>query len=125
MRTVLAVALASVCVAAFGLLAACSGNHDVAKGTIRGRLLAVGGPAPGAARPLPGTVILQDTATHLKTVVHVKADGRYLAIVAVGRYAIEGRSPLYGSGKYRCKAFKDATASVNAQVVADVVCEEV
>jgi hypothetical protein len=125
MRTVLAVALACVYFAAFGLLAACSGNHDVAKGTIRGRLLAVGGPAPGTARPLPGTVTLQNAVTHLKTIVHVNADGRYLTTVAVGRYAIEGRSPLYGSGKYRCKAFKDATASVAAPAVVDVFCQEV
>jgi hypothetical protein len=125
MRTVFSAALASVCFAAFGLLAACSANHDVAKGTIRGRLLAVGGPAPGTARPLPGTVTLQNSVTHLKTIVHVSADGRYLATVAVGRYEIEGRSPLYGSGKYSCRAFKDARASVKVPAVANVFCEEV
>ena len=90
--------------------------------TIDGRLLAVGGPAPGTARPLPGTVIVRTPTSEIS--VPVGNDGRYSAEVPPGRYEIEGHSPLYGSGKYLCRALKSASPAANETTTANVYCQE-
>jgi hypothetical protein len=93
-------------------------------GTIRGRLLAVGGPAGIPNRALPGTVTLTNTRTHLHQSVPVGADGRYSVPVTPGRYTIDGRSPKYGSGRYACHAPQPVQITTGTTVHADVICEE-
>jgi hypothetical protein len=115
----------TICATLLALLAACTNSDDAALATISGRLLAVGGPAPGTARPLPGTVTLENTATHSTTLLRVGQDGRYTTSVGAGTYKIVGHSPLYGSGKYECKSPKTVTTAANAKARADVFCEEV
>ena len=53
--SLIGLALGVACLA--GITAACSG-HNPADGTLTGHLYGVGGPAPGLARPWPGTVTL-------------------------------------------------------------------
>jgi hypothetical protein len=88
---------------------------------IGGRLLAVGGPAPGTAHPLPGTVILRSPGSEIT--VPVGKTGRYSAEVPPGRYEVDGHSPLYGSGKYSCRALKPVTPAANGTTTANVYCQ--
>jgi hypothetical protein len=90
--------------------------------TIHGRLLAVGGPAPGAPRPLPGTVTLSTTDSEIT--VLVDNDGRYSAEVSPGTYEVVGHSPQYGSGTYLCRAAGPVTATADETVDTNVVCQE-
>jgi hypothetical protein len=116
MRCTLAAGIAALAMVA---LAGCSSHADATgttstssaqetsragadQGTVRGTLLLVGGPAPGAPRPAsPGTVTLSGPS-----VVRVEVDGRgrFETTVGVGRYHSTGTSPLFGSGKYLCQA---------------------
>lgn len=59
------------------------------KATIRGRLLLVGGPAPGTPRPIAGSVVVREGAS-VVAVIAVEKDGRYSAVLAPGIYRIAG-----------------------------------
>lgn len=110
--------MATVCLA--GLIAACSGQNQ-ADGTLTGHLYGVGGPAPGAPRPWPGTVTLTGPGVHRD--VSVGASGSYSVTVPAGRYTITGHSPLYGSGTYLCQAAGAATVASGHTTKADVLCQ--
>jgi hypothetical protein len=97
------------------------GRHP-ASATIHGRLAAVGGPAPGAPRPLPGTVTVRTPTSEIT--VPVGKDGRYSVEVAPGHYQVEGHSPYYGDNKYLCRAAQPVTAGASAQATANVYCQE-
>ena len=97
-------------------------NTHPVTATIEGKLLAVGGPAPGAPRPLPGDVTLRSPGSEIT--VPVGKGGHYSTEVPPGTYEIEGRSPFYGSGKYLCRALKSATPAANATTTANVYCQE-
>jgi len=120
--------LAGACLA--GLLAACSsGPHPAgpattpapAEGTLTGHLYAVGGPAPGAPRPWPGTITLTGLGVHL--VIGVGAGGRYSVRVPAGTYAVAGRSPLYQDGAGACRATGPVTVASGHRTEADVLCQ--
>jgi hypothetical protein len=87
---------------------------------VRGQLLFVGGPAPGSARPLSGTVTLSG---HLQMNVTVGLGGHYSATLLPGVYRIEGRSPQFGSGTYPCHAQSRVTVGPNETARADVYCQ--
>lgn len=129
-----AVGLTGTCLA--GLLAACSsGSHLAAtdpaglvsagtasaEGTLTGHLYAVGGPAPGAPRPWPGTVTLTGSGVHLA--IDVGAGGRYSVRVPAGTYAVAGRSPLYQDGAGACRAVGPVTVASGHRTEADVLCQ--
>ena len=144
-----AACLAGVCLA--GLLAACSsGSHPAAlapaapappartpaapapvglaaagsapaEGTLTGHLYRVGGPAPGAPRPWPGTVIL--TGPGVRRAIQVGAGGGYSVRVPAGTYAVAGRSPLYQGGAGECRAAGPATVTSGHRAEADVLCQ--
>jgi hypothetical protein len=127
------VCLAGVCLA--GLAAACAGPHTAddfpatgpaavrpaAEGTLAGHLYGVGGVAPGAPRPWPGTVTLTSPGVHRD--VQVSATGRYSVLVPAGTYALAGRSPLYQSGTGVCRAAGPATVTTGHRTEADVLCQ--
>lgn len=119
------IGLAVACAALLARPVACTDGHPVSSSTVTGRLLAVGGPPPGASRPMPGTVRLENVATHVVTTVHVGPDGRYSASVSAGSYKVKGRSPLYGNGGYACTAAKTVTATAKTVAVANVYCQMV
>ena len=109
------------------LLGACEGaanRSDVGSSTLSGQLLAVGGPAQGTNRALPGTVIATNTDTHEHHSVSVGSDGRYSLHLPQGTYTIAGRSPSYGDDAYLCAAQQPIRITAAAPVHADVICEE-
>jgi hypothetical protein len=89
-------------------------------GHVRGQLLFVGGPAPGSARPLSGTVTLSG---HVQMNVTVGLRGHYFATLPPGVYRVEGRSPQFGSGTYPCHAQARVTVGPNETAQADVYCQ--
>jgi hypothetical protein len=130
--------LAAVCLA--GLVAACgrpqpadgpptasppaaspSASGLPAEGTLAGHLYAVGGVAPGAPRPWPGTVTLTGPGVHRD--VQVSAAGRFSVLVPAGTYALAGRSPRYQSGTGVCRATGAATVTTGHRTEADVLCQ--
>ena len=92
-------------------------------GTRTGALEAVGGPAPGAPRPLPGNVTLRsrDGATFTST---AGSDGAFSLQVPAGSYTATGRSPLYQSGDVDCQALGPVTVTAGASSRMDVFCQE-
>ena len=108
-------------------LGACEGAADrteVGSSTLSGQLLAVGGPAQGTNRPLPGTVIAANTDTHEHHSVSVGSDGRYSLHLPPGNYTIAGRSPSYGDDAYLCAAQQPIRIAAATTAHADVTCEE-
>lgn len=81
----------------------------------------MGGPAPGAPRPWPGTVTLTGPGVHLA--IGVGADGRYSVRVPAGIYAVAGRSPLYQDGAAACRAAGPVTVASGHRTEADVLCQ--
>jgi hypothetical protein len=110
--------LAAVCVA--GFTAACSALAP-ADGTLTGHLYGVGGPAPGAPRPWPGTVTV--TGPGVRRDVTVGASGAYSVTVPAGTYTVAGRSPLYESGAGVCQAAGSATVTSGRSTKANVLCQ--
>jgi Tol biopolymer transport system component len=90
-------------------------------GTISGHLFAVGGPAPGLHRPLPGTIFVSGSADFH---AEVGSDGSYSLVVPAGTYAVSGRSPLYQAGHLVCHASSPVTLTSGSVVKADVFCQE-
>jgi hypothetical protein len=117
-----AVALA---VLASVVLAGCGGQHATpAPGTVTGTLIRVGGPAPGAAIPLPGKVIATSSAG-ARFPATVPRSGRYRLSLPPGTYRLTGYSPLVYSGgsELRCVAARAVRlASGQTAPGVDVVC---
>jgi hypothetical protein len=136
--------LAGACLA--GLLAACSSGPHAASGapamgapaagssitagpvaaapvagTLAGHLYAVGGPAPGAPRPWPGTVTLTGPGEH--RYIAVGAAGRFSVQVPAGIYIVAGRSPRYEDGTGVCRAARPATVTVGHLTQTDIFCQ--
>jgi hypothetical protein len=84
------------------ILAGCSG-HPTATQIVTGRLVRVGGPAPGSPVPLPGSIKAVDAAGHAYA---AKADrsGRFRLTLPPGVYTVTGHSPLISSGQQLCAA---------------------
>jgi hypothetical protein len=101
-------------------LSGCGASHPT--GTISGRLVAVGGPAGLAPRPLRGTVQFAGPDTGSVTVGN---DGSFRIDVATGTYALEGHSPLYNGGRVACRPRANAVVHEAATTNVLVMCEEV
>jgi hypothetical protein len=118
-------------ISSLGLVAACGSAgtdlpalerpHSQASGTLTGRLIMVGGPAPGAPSAVSGTVVLSGgvSADHRD----VGPDGTFRFSPPPGRYRLTGTSPSYGSGIYPCRANGRPHVQANQTTRADVVCE--
>jgi hypothetical protein len=98
-RRVIAAALASV-----PILAGCSGQSGPHQ-TVTGLLVRVGGPAPGAPVPLPGTVVAR-TAAGAQFAATTGKDGRFQLSLPPGTYRLTGHSPqVMGDGQQTlCRA---------------------
>jgi hypothetical protein len=90
-------------------------------GTLAGHLYGVGGAAPGAPRPWPGTVTL--TGPGVRRDIQVGASGSFSVLVPAGTYTVAGRSPRYGSGAGVCRAAGPATVISGHRTRADVLCQ--
>ena len=108
------------------LLAGCtSTSHSspaISVATINGTLEAVGGPAPGSPRPLPGNVTAAGRG-HRYT-ASVGSTGAYTITLPVGTYTLTGRSPLYQSGTLDCQAEDPVAVTSGGTVTANVYCQE-
>jgi hypothetical protein len=100
--------IAVVAASALGIVAVagCQGSHpdSITAGTVKGRLVRVGGPAPGAPVPLPGHVTATATGGTPTQTVRVSKDGEFSFNLPVGTYHLTGTSPLIGSGHATCSA---------------------
>ncbi|MHB1431538.1 MAG: carboxypeptidase-like regulatory domain-containing protein [Streptosporangiaceae bacterium] len=96
-----------------------SGRH----GQVIGHLLAVGGPAPGQDRPLPGRVVAT-TAAGQRVTVTVGPAGRYTISLPPGTYTLTGYSPHVrsGHGEMRCTAMHPVTVRASHRALRNVIC---
>jgi hypothetical protein len=101
----------------------CAAAPTVETGVVQGELEAVGGPGPGTARPLEGSIALRDTDATVFTTT-VASDGAFSVRVPIGIYAITGRSPLYDGGEVDCLSSGPARLRVDATINVVVVCSE-
>ena len=89
------------------------------------RMNRVGGPAPGAAVPLAGTVTATATDSS-RCSVQVGVDGAARVALHPGVYRVTGRSPQYGDGRYVCTSVQPLTVSdpgsVTTPTSVNVVC---
>jgi hypothetical protein len=87
------------------MLAGCAAvaTPTTVPGAVVGQFIRVGGPAPGAAVPLPGHVVAIDS-TGARLTVGVGNNGRFRLSLPAGTYRLIGYSPLTQSGKARCSA---------------------
>jgi hypothetical protein len=114
-------------------LAACAGPSPVAPaeptndsqaatGTLQGHLYGVGGPAPGTAKPWPGTVTISGTGNRRD--ISVGADGAYSAAVPPGRYVVVGHSAhlTVNAVAAACPAPQDAQVAAGHTTKLDAFC---
>jgi photosystem II stability/assembly factor-like uncharacterized protein len=92
-------------------------------GVVLGTLEAVGGVAPGAPRPLRGSITLRDAAGTAFTAT-AGSDGVFSFRVPTGSYTITGRSPLYDSGSVDCHSIEPVTVTAGATIRVVVACSE-
>ncbi len=78
-------------------------------GTAAGIFIRVGGPAPGAPVPLPGTVTATAANGGATVSVSVGKDGKFRISLPPGSYRFTATSPLMQSGKMTCSAAQPAT----------------
>lgn len=100
-------------------------QHPVAHSTGRltGRLVAVGGVAAGAPRPLAGTVTLQGAG--LTQTVRIGSDGTFSTALQPGRYRVVGHSSAYQDGHAACVTMRPyVTVRAHQTVHVSVLCEE-
>ena len=97
-------AVAATCAALAALVAGCSSDTAVHR-IVTGRLVRVGGPAPGSPVPLSGTIEARNRAGDV-VAARVGRNGRFRLELAPGTYSLTGRSPLMEDGKMVCAAAK-------------------
>ena len=122
MRT-LAVCWTFVALALILTSTSCGAVSAARTGVVQGTLQAVGGPAPGAPRPLKGSITLRESDGAVFTAA-VGSDGVFVVRVPIGTYAITGRSPLYDGGRTDCISSGSVILSVGAMIHVVVLCEE-
>jgi hypothetical protein len=119
--------LAGLLVLAVGLpltaMAGCTGGTPES-GRVTGALEAVGGPAPGTPRPLPGRVFFKSVGGELH-VASVATDGKFSLILPAGSYTVTGRSRQYEGGNLDCRASGAVTVAAGGTVHVLVSCQEV
>jgi hypothetical protein len=99
--------------------------EPLAIGTISGVLQEVGGPAPGAPRPVTGTIQIDNTTTDVHEVgvaVETDAHGRFRIDVPAGAHNLVATSPQYQGGRSNCTA-GTVIVRTGATVHVDVDCQ--
>lgn len=89
---------------------------------VQGRLLMVGGPAPGKGQPIAGTVTFTGPDGSV-TKTQVDESGAFAIGLYPGTYTIAGTSPVFNDGKGRCITDPVKTKlAAGKTVTADVAC---
>lgn len=93
-----------------------------ATAVVRGRLLAVGGPAPGTPRPMSGTVTITgpDGST---TKTQVDQTGTFEIGLYPGTYRIHGSSPSFDDGALCSTDPPSTKLAAGKTVTANVYCQ--
>ena len=92
-----------------------------AVGTVQGRLLLAGGPAPGSPVPMPGKLTIKGAGSTLHA--EIGKDGRFAIQLVPGRYRITATSPNLNDGTMVCGTRPTTTTlTAGKTVTADVVC---
>lgn len=87
---------------------------------VRGVLQMTGGPPGTPPRPVGGEVVfLLEGAVDVAFKTEAAADGQFALRVPLGRYLVEGSSPVFAGGGGRCRA--DEAVEVSASGCDDVV----
>jgi hypothetical protein len=94
------------------VLAGCGGSASN-QHAVSGRFVRVGGPAPGSAFPLPGTITAR-AVTGATFTAKTGSNGQFKLSLPPGTYHVTGRSPLMQSGKMICAATKELRVSEGA-----------
>jgi hypothetical protein len=97
-------------------------HASTATGWLTGRLVTVGGPAPGAAHPVAGKVTVSGRGVHVD--VKVGKDGAYAVSLPPGWYMVTGRSPsvIVNDREAPCPSSKEARVKSHDAVVLDAIC---
>jgi hypothetical protein len=92
------------------VLTGCTGPDRAAPGTVTGALVRVGGPAPGAAVPLPGEIVAvgPDGA---RFAVTAGKTGRYSLSLPPGVYRLTGHSRCCMPAARRCNALRSSPSA--------------
>jgi hypothetical protein len=96
-----------------------SGDAIGTRVTVSGAVAGVGGPAPGAPRPWPGTVSWRGP-TH--GTVRTDGSGRFVLSLPPGRYVVTGRSPRY-DGAGVCRTVHRTVVVRRVSLHVDVLCQ--
>ena len=99
-------------------LAACTSSPPAPQGTLAGRMVASGGPAPGTVRPVAGAVVAVSAAGKTKTAV-VGASGQFVLSVPVGTYTLVGTS---GGSADNCASHGKSLVRASTVTTVQVVC---
>jgi len=93
-----------------------------AVGTLQGKLLLVGGPAPGTPVPVAGKLTIDGNGS----VVHadIAADGRFAIQLAPGVYQVSATSPRYNNSDGVCRTSPPVKVLASGKTVTvDVYCQ--
>jgi hypothetical protein len=91
-------------------------------GTLAGRFLMEGGPAPGVTNPLRGFITILGPGVRMR--VSVGQDGKYSVALPPGNYTLSGESPqvMSNSGPLPCRAAQTASVTAHTQLNLDTIC---
>jgi len=93
--------------------------------TLTGRLLWVGGPAPGNSTPRSGTVHVVNADNSVDQMVEAGDDGRWTVHLPPGTYQVRATSPGFGSKTGdvdACSANRAVTVAAGESVTVNVYC---
>jgi hypothetical protein len=100
--------------------AGCSDGSGGPTGTVTGRLVMAGGPAPGVTVRVPGTITASSASrTHQASAAQ---DGSFTLVLPAGSYTLTGTSPQYNDGHGRCVATAPVDVREGAVTRADITC---
>ena len=123
--------VAALCVMSLAAAGCTSASgHSASTGSVRGRLMMVGGPAPGRSVPVPGTVTAY-TSPKLTGMPVGRAtaddDGNFVLTAPAGTYYLTGTSPEFvldpPPATPPCHADHPTVITKNTTSHADVHCQ--
>lgn len=107
--------------AGLALTIGCSSGGTAEKDAmVTGDFVRVGGPAPGAAVPLTGT--LRFVSDSRNVVVNVPKDGRFVVHLPAGKYAVKGTSSQIARGSHPCSVPLELALSSGEVLRQQVIC---
>ena len=96
-------------------------EQALSQGTVMGDFVRVGGPAPGTAVPLTGTISFVQ-GSHSLT-FPVGRDGRFTVLLPAGRYDVKGTSPQIQDGASTCSRTVHLTVIARRTITQRLVCD--